>query len=191
MTIKRILLGFCSILLVLMCWPWFGNPFAYVHWRDSFKTSLPVALVFGEPCARYDDGVIGYDDGPNCYRFDPPREYNGLWMYQFESSRFLENVATVPQTGTEELELTKGKSIWLHYDPRDVDPTKHYNGDENSNCFPTYAFAVRFIGRRNPNPGGHMGLSDEVIWVDRMLEIKALPPPDCETFHDFDIGTAD
>lgn len=191
MTMKRTLLTFCAIVLVLAFWPWLGNPFAYVHLADSLKTSIPLALIFGEPCARYEGNITSYDEGPSCYRFDPPREYEGLWLYQFEGSRFLENVAIVPKTETEELQLRKGKNVWLRYHPRNGLDLKHLNGDDNSNCTPVYPFAVRFIGKRNPNPGGHMGLWDEVIWVDEMLEIKALPQPNCETFHDYDFEVAE
>lgn len=159
-------------------WPWLGNPFNYVHLRDSVRTSIPVALVYGEPCTTHADGVIYYDTGPNCYRFDPPRRFKGIWLYEFEGSTFLENATSVPTRRP-----AYSDTAWLMYDPAAIDPKPEYNRYSNGrNCYPIHAFEVDFVGRRSPEGHGHLGLFGSEIWVDKMLSARSLRPPSCQRY---------
>lgn len=162
----------------MIFWPWLGNPFNYMHLRDSVRTSIPVASIFGEPCATYSDGVISYDTGPNCYRFDQPRSFKGIWLYEFEGSTFLEGATSVPKERP-----VYGDTAWLHYDPAAIDPKPQYNrAREGEDCYSIHAFEIEFIGRHSPEGHGHMGLFGSEIWVEKMLSAKPLPAPNCEKY---------
>ena len=149
-----------------------------MKWEDRFKTSVPIALMFGGPCETREDGVIFHDRGPDCYRFSELRNYSGVWLNQFEGSTFLEGREEIPNERPQYEE-----SAWLQYDP----PTEPnnldiYDYDEDRGCDPIAAYHVRFVGRESPVGGGHMGLWEREIWAERMIEIKPLPAPDCRSY---------
>lgn len=176
---KPVIITIFVVLVAVIFWPWLGDPFGYVHWRDRFRTSIPVAVVLGEPCTSRRDGIIHYDHSPNCVRFDPPREYDGIWLYEFEGSTFLEHAKVVPKKRP-----PWHSAPWLDYDPVKIDPKPEYNRDDSGQgCFPIHAFAIRFIGRRDPNGGGHLGSWNSNIIVDRVLSAKPLGPLDCRTYN--------
>jgi hypothetical protein len=175
---KRAKTLFAVALGITALWPWLGNPFGFLHLRDSVRTSVPIALMFGEPCATYKDDYIVFDRSPACYKFDEPRVYKGVWLYEFEGSRFIDGAKSVPARMPE-----AGSTAWLSYNPEQIDPTGEYNSDPDRECYPIYAFAISFIGRRNPQGGGHLGMFDSEIWPERILSAKALPSPDCRIFR--------
>lgn len=176
---KRRTLAVVTVLLLgVTFWPWLGNPFGYVHLRDSVRTSIPIALVFGQRCATYEDNVIRFDPSPTCYKFDKPKFYRGIWLYEFEGSRFVEGATVIPARMPD-----AGSTAWLNYDPEHIDPTRDYDYDPDKHCYPIHAFAISFIGRRNPQGGGHLGLFASEIWPQKILSAKALPSPDCETYR--------
>jgi hypothetical protein len=159
-------------------WPWLGNPFNYRHLKDSVRTSIPIALAFGEPCATYANGVIYYDHGPNCFRFRNPRRFKGIWLYEFEGSTFLENATSIPTKRP-----AYDSTAWLMYNPEAIDPKPRYDGNApGQECFAIHAFQIEFIGQLSPEGHGHMGLFGSEIWVRRMLSAKPLPPPNCATY---------
>jgi hypothetical protein len=166
-------------MLVAMFWPWLGNPFGYVHWRDRIRTSIPVAVILGDPCTTEKDGIIEYDFTPNCIRYDAPREFTGIWLYEFEGSTFLENAREIPAKRPPYRD-----TAWLDYDPSKIEPAADYNGsDKDRNCYPIHAFKIRFIGQRNPNGGGHLGLWNSEIVVEHMLSAEPLGALNCETYN--------
>lgn len=174
----RITLIITICLVIAIFWPWLGNPFNYMHLKDSVRTSIPVALIFGVPCNTYKDGTIGIDISPACYRFEKPRHFKGIWLYQFEGSTFLEGATSVPRTRP-----SASDAAWLMYDPASIDPKPDYRrNSEGGNCFPIHAFEIEFVGRRSPEGHGHMGLYGSQIWIDRMLSAKPLPAPNCEKY---------
>ena len=136
-------------------------------------------MFFGEPCATYGDNFVSYDPSPACYKFDGPRLYKGIWLYEFEGSRFVESATTVPARMPD-----YGSTPWLNYDPERIDPTQDYDRASGKDCYPIHAFALTFIGRRNPQGGGHMGIFPSEIWPEKIISAKALPSPDCETYRD-------
>lgn len=109
---------------------------------------------------------IGYD---KCYHFDPPRRMRGVWLAEFEGSRFLPNAAAAPA----ERDLPND-SIWLEIDEDMLSPADR---DVISKHPP--AFAIDFVGRRATYPGryGHGGMSRNLVVVDRLLSMRAIDPP--------------
>ena len=179
MTTKRIVMAIFTALVLAAFWPWLGNPFGYVHLRDSIRTSIPIAMIFGSPCATYGDGFVGYDTSPNCYRFEEPKTFEGIWLYEFEGSTFLENATAVP------LRRPPYRSTaWLRYEPERIDPKPNYGFDESKDCYSIHAFRISFVGRRNPQGGGHLGLWGSEIWPQKILAAQRLPGPDCQTYSD-------
>lgn len=173
--IAGLILG--GIALVVF-WPWLGNPFNYRHLKDGLRTSIPIAIVYGEPCSTREGRAIHYDYSPNCRRFDEPKRYRGIWVYEFEGSTFLEDASAVP---------TKrppfGDTAWLMYNPQKIDPTPKYVGyAPGRDCLAIHAFEIEFIGHRSPDGHGHMGLFGSEIWVQKMLSAKPLRSPDCATY---------
>lgn len=178
MRVKRIALIVVVGLGLVIFWPWLGNPFNYVHLRDSVRTSIPIAMTLGEPCATHKDGVIYYDNGPNCFRFARPQRFKGIWLYELEGSTFFENATTVPSKRPD-----YGETAWLKYDPSAIDPKPDYNGyARERDCYAIHAFEIEFVGRRSPEGHGHLGLFGSEIWVQRMLRARPLPAPNCETY---------
>jgi hypothetical protein len=178
MRLKRIALIAVAALFLVIFWPWLGNPFNYVHLRDSVRTSVPIAMMLGEPCTTRKNGVIDYDSGPNCIRFARPQRFRGIWLYEFEGSTFLENATAVPSKRPD-----YGDTAWLMYDPSAIDRKPDYDEyAKDRDCFAIHAFEIEFIGRRSPEGHGHLGLFRSEIWVQKMIRAKPLTAPKCETY---------
>lgn len=178
MRLKRIALIIVTGLGLVTFWPWLGNPLNYVHLRDSVRTSIPIAVTLGEPCATHKDGVIYYDHSPNCYLFDRPRRFKGIWLYEFEGSTFLENATAIPSKRPD-----YDDTAWLMYDPAAIDPKPNYDRyAKERDCYAIHAFEIEFIGRRSPEGHGHLGLFGSEIWVQKMLRARLVAAPNCETY---------
>jgi hypothetical protein len=163
---------------IAVFWPWLGNPFNYRHLKDGLRTSVPIAIVYGDPCSIRKDDVIYHDDSPNCYRFAEPKRYRGIWLYEFEGSTFLEDATAVPTKRP-----SYGSTAWLMYNPEKIDPKPRYDDYESGrDCFAIHAFEIEFIGHRSLEGHGHMGLFGSEIWVQKMLLAKPLRSPDCATY---------
>ena len=176
---KRIATTVITVVVLAVFWPWLGNPFAYTKLKDSVRTSIPVAAIFGGPCETRKDNVIFRDPGPSCYRFDEPREFQGIWLYEFEGSSFIEHAKVVPK-----VRPPYRSTAWLVYNPSKLGPaTMAEQYDKKLECYPIHAFFIRFIGRRNPYGAGHMGGFNSEIWVDWMLDAKPVAAPNCRTYQ--------
>jgi hypothetical protein len=177
--IKRYLLIAGVALTLLVFWPWIESPFAFVHWKDRIRTSIPVALVLGFPCEEtLQNGAIFRDVGPDCYRYDAPREFRGIWLYEFEGSFFLENATFIPSERP-----AFSDTAWLEFGPDVVEPPTDSDYSEEKSCYPISAYAITFVGRRNRYGSGHLGLWPESVRVDKMLSVHRLPAPSCEAYR--------
>lgn len=160
---SKALKGLVFILALLVFWPWLDNPLRYVTWKDRLRTSTPVALIFGAPCSFKMPQYTEYRGGPECYRYDPPRRYRGVWSHEFEGSYFYEGPQKLPKL------VNRSGLTWLQ---GSADP------------FPTEAWMqyrlleIEFIGRRTSVPSryGHGGLSRYEIQIDQVIAFKPLSP---------------
>lgn len=152
------------ILLIAVFWPWIDTPQRYVNWKDRFRTSIPIAIIFGLPCAHRQLGYIEYRLGPECYRYDAPKRYRGVWMHEFEGSYFYEGPQKLPQL------VSKSGLTWLdaRLPPYPLQPWARYHLVE-----------IEFIGRRTTVPGnyGHGGLSRHEIQIERVIAFRPLSRP--------------
>ena len=106
------------------------------------------------------------------------RKYEGVWIYEFEASTFVEGATSAP-TKRPKLNQT---SILL-YDPEEVFRGPDYDDyDEQRRCYPLQAFLVSFVGREEPIPPGPVPDVDfwkSEITVDRMISAKQIVGPRC------------
>ena len=99
----------------------------------------------------------------DCYKFDAPRRWKGLYFGEFEVSRFC------PAPARQCSDTSPGEHIWLSASSSAGVPA--WNGKEASGLF-----AMEFIGHKTSYPGhyGHLGLSDEEIVIDHLISMKQL-----------------
>jgi hypothetical protein len=151
---------------------------AYVHRRDRIIKALePLSELFGlSPCGRpTGDGLLVYEGGPACYRFDEPRRFRGVWLYEFEGSTFAEGADRVPPSDW----FDPGGSAWLDFNSG-IDPTANMKlHDARTGQYLVHAYYIDIVGRRTTYSGGygHLGMSRHEIIADRILEMRPLRPP--------------
>jgi len=121
---------------------------------------------------------LGACAAPSFAQSENQRKYEGVWIYEFEASTFVEGETSAPAKRPK-LDQT---SILL-YNPEEVSRGPDYDDyDEQRRCYPLYAFLVSFIGREEtiplgPVPGVDFWKSE--ITVDRMISAKPIAGPRC------------
>ena len=107
-----------------------------------------------------------------------PQKFQGVWMFEFEGSTFIEDVEEAPNERP-----SYDTSAWLHYEPPVWPESSGY--DEKAGCYVVTAFKVEFIGTKKTPPfgAGHLGLWNSEFEVHEMIEITQIPGPDCQTYH--------
>lgn len=126
------------------------------RWYDP--NDMPCTIVSERNGYKYVEGTP-LDE---CYRMLPPQRYQGVWVNEFEGSRFYPDWRTVPASRDE-------ARIWLDVERvglRDLEP----NGQ---------AYLVEFEGRRTMYPGlfGHLGEAEHELIADRIISIRKVGPP--------------
>lgn len=160
------------IVIALVFWPWLGNPLAHTHWGDRFRSSIPFALALGgAPCERYDEDeellVIGR--GPDCYRYEDPRVFNGIWRNEFEGSSFYEGRTSLPEN------YVVHREAWLNLSEEALaNPEIRLLYDSRP-----AVIQINFVGRRTAHRGshGHLGLWPHDIIVDEVINYHIIGPP--------------
>ena len=111
------------------------------------------------------EGIAALSDkSDECFSFEQPRRWKGLWRKDFEGSRFC------PEPARECSHDTAGEETWLEFSfdyPAAGEPP--FGG----------LYAVEFIGRRSKGAGafGHAGMFKNEILVDRLVSLKEVEPP--------------
>jgi hypothetical protein len=115
------------------------------------------------PCSleKFDQGIDIIESLPTdrCVKMSAPNRWQGIWLDEFEGSRFCPKPARICAFNT------VGDRIWL-----DIGKRKARLGG---------VYVVDFVGRKTlfKGPYGHMGLSDHEIIVDRVISIRTIKPP--------------
>ncbi|MDO9490499.1 MAG: hypothetical protein Q7J32_19180 [Sphingomonadaceae bacterium] len=141
-------------------------PEAYARPADQelARRGQSPCLILGE-----EDGVIIERRLPTdqCYKMLPPQRMRGVWIDEFEGSRFYPDRTAAPR-GDEDRPM-----IWLDVGRVEL-PHGYTRGRPDGR-----AVLVDFIGRRTRYraPSGHMGLFDYEIIVDRVISAKELSNP--------------
>ena len=106
-----------------------------------------------------------------CVDFQQPREFQGIWVNQFEGIRFVENARTLADIPTGD----GIERVWFTIDEQTRMPAGWRSAPLGR------AYRVRFRGRaaqdmhRKPLDGyGHFGMSAGLVLVDELFEIEDL-----------------
>lgn len=141
---------------------------AYKNMDDQFKAVT--GGVFGSPCTNkiVRDGSTTYEGVPadQCYKFDRPTRFRGLWNSEFEGSTF----CPAPADECDPAKLRRaGGGIWLNAERADLGDAKI--ADDR-------LYRVEFVGRQASVAGtyGHGGMSDQQIIMDRLISIEEVKP---------------
>lgn len=105
-----------------------------------------------------------------CYKMQPPRRHRGIWLDEFEGSRFFEG-ATDPAAVRNMIrdrarrERRGPWGEWLEFAREDKSTLPSRNAR---------LLAIEFIGRRTLYRGsyGHFGMSETQIIVDRVISAR-------------------
>jgi hypothetical protein len=171
--VKRFAKFLGIVLLIAAFGPWHSNPSRYVQWDDRFKTSIPIALVFGTPC--WDSGADYYDHSPDCLKFEQQRRFKGIWLDQFEGSRFLEGDETLPTVS-----LSDRKFVWLTENEELEAAASQVSKDLS--CIQATPYRIEFNGRNRdggPMGAGHASMADADVWVDELISLRQIGEPYC------------
>jgi hypothetical protein len=116
-----------------------------------------------------------------CTEWGPEREFEGLWIDEFEGQRFLEGASSLSDVG----EGRRAVNIWFSTDAQTRFPAS-FDRSRSRGKFRT-VYRVKFRGRATPvieRPSvlegyGHLGVSNGEVLAREVLAIEALPegPP--------------
>jgi hypothetical protein len=106
------------------------------------------------------------------------REFTGVWLYEFEGSRFVEGATQTPATppdyeDTDWLEWTEWPDLERLMEDR----------LEDEGCYTVQPFLVTFVGRRTHHPFGgvgHLGLWRSKVTVERPISAMRLGSATCD-----------
>lgn len=136
-------------------------------------------LLRESPCAyRVDEETIGFLATDECYMMDPPRQYRGVWIDEFEGQRFVPEGTNPPEWPNldsnepglqERFEQARLATIWLD--------TERVEIPRSSGSGATRYF-IEFVGRQTMFPGayGHLGMSGHEIIVDQVIALRVCAP---------------
>lgn len=140
----------------------------YRNWWDRTRVALGLEGILGYACTRSvrDKGgetVVESLPPDQCYRFNPPERIEGVWLNEFEGSVLLT-----------QKEYASGQipddHAWVEISEQAPQASREYPMQT--------AYQVTFIGRRASRAGmyGHLGMSRNLVLVDRMLSIQPISP---------------
>jgi hypothetical protein len=106
-----------------------------------------------------------------CHAFKPPERMDGIWLNEFEGSRFFREASTLPEINA------RTEDVWMEIDEQTQLPAGlDALGDG-------HAYRVAIIGReakrarRPPKGYGHMGAFTGLVVVDRIVSATDLGSP--------------
>lgn len=143
---------------------------AYLGWKNQFWVALGFQYL-SHPCLRTVQTEHGtFASNPptdRCFRMSPPQRMKGVWIDDFESSRFF-----VGANDASEAEVGLG-GIWL-----DLGTHRIPGLSREATVAGLRAFEIEFVGRQTLVAGkyGHMGTSDHEVVVDRLISVRPIDP---------------
>jgi len=112
-----------------------------------------------------------------------PRQFSGVWLYEFEGSTFVEGATRVP---TEPPDYAKTDYMeWRDWPQLEALMDRKL---ENERCYTVQPFLVSFSGYRTHYPfysgrrfggAGHLGLWRSKVTVQRAISARRLGPSFC------------
>lgn len=156
--------------LYLVCINATNRPPAYAY--QGLSKQLWVALGlhhFSHPCSDRMDTEYGPVDTwlptDQCYRMTEPQRMRGLWIDEFEGSRFFPGARDA--FGAE----IGSVRIWLDVESNHIPHLFRFNESDEPR-----ALEIEFIGRQTAVAGehGHMGASTHEIIVDQLISARSV-----------------
>lgn len=101
-----------------------------------------------------------------CFGMTPSQRWRGIWLDEFEGSRFCPAPARSCPTNP------PGETIWLSFRDEAASPRR----SEPRGVGDGKLYAIDFIGRKTLRPGhhGHMGMSEHEIVVDKLNALRPI-----------------
>lgn len=109
---------------------------------------------------------------------EPPRQFSGIWLSEFEGSTFIEGATAIPSERP--LDEETDWLEWTERQPRLEALRDEARGIEG--CYAIQPIRLTFIGRRTRHPlggAGHMGLWRSTVTVERTISAEHLGPSFC------------
>ena len=103
-----------------------------------------------------------------CVDLTEPREISGVWVNQFESSAFYENAQDATVHGSAD------RRVWLDFDAISVTPPEFEPQYGHAYQLKIVARSAKDMDHKPLQGYGHMGLSDGLVLVDRVVEWEDL-----------------
>ena len=144
--------------------------------RFSDGVASKAGGLLGYPCSQKEtiDGIVVYGRIPaeQCYRLLPARRYKGIWLDEFEGSRFFEGASTPAEVKSRYRALRgrQGRGAeWLNFS-QSLEPSLRRRHDNDHSTM----FLIDFVGRRAAYKGryGHMGVYDSLMIVDKVNDAE-------------------
>jgi hypothetical protein len=142
---------------------------SYSHLSDRLKAAT--GGVFGHPCEHTEtqDGIEVFISTPieDCYKFGPPIMLKGVWLREFEGSKFVKDAVHAPLS-------------W-QYTGHDTDLQPSSAAQKNlawvGNIPERHAYRVTFVGREMLGGFRSRTGTSHVTIIDRMVSIEDIPAP--------------
>jgi hypothetical protein len=148
-----------------------NDPPAYVYEGMSNQLWAASGLHYFAPtCSRLevegDETISVGIPVDECYRMTGPQRMRGVWLDQFEGSRFLPGGPELTKTRLDQ------SDIWLDVYRNRVPGLFDPEPDSELR-----AMEIEFIGRQTRFPGryGHMGGSEHEVVVEQLIHARELP----------------
>lgn len=135
-------------------------------------------LLRESPCTYHiEPGVIGSLVTDKCYKMEPPRRFQGVWIDEYEGQKFIPEGTQAPEwpkgdpkssEWRKQADQAIAATIWLDVEHTNLRKKQQQNGRR---------LFIDFVGRKTMYPGnyGHMGMSGQEIIVDRVISQHECP----------------
>ncbi len=140
---------------------------AYAHFMDRLRAAT--GGIAGWPRDRGEAERLSTEA---CYRMTPPQRMRGVWIDEFEDSRFL------PGAGAASADGRSSPRIWLDTQSRGIIRLARPREGER------HVWLIDFIGVQTEHAGGygHLNSSDHIVVVQRvtgmrLMELRRFRPP--------------
>jgi hypothetical protein len=143
-----------------------NDPPAYAYAGAANQIWVATGLDLLSPaCLRQEETefgpVITSIPLDQCFRMTAPQRMKGVWIDEFEASRFVPGARDTTNIDVEPF------GIWLNID-------RDRSAELNDSSTELQAFEIEFIGRQTLYPGhmGHMGVFEHEVIVDQLISAR-------------------
>ncbi|MFV3126138.1 hypothetical protein [Niveispirillum sp. KHB5.9] len=114
--------------------------------------------------------VMVYIGDRKCVEFDEPREFTGIWINAFESSRFNEGATSLAEAGE------RKPLVWLSLDDQSIRPAGFRVKLGHAYRLTMIARSAKDMNRQPLEGYGHFGMWPGLVLVERITAWEDLGP---------------